>query len=194
MSIPKTIVFIDGENLVFRYQAMVAEGRKPSPKIVHIPDVFVWHPGITDWCYMNIIRVYFYTSVVGDDQRLSGIKKQIADTHYSFEFAKNDFGTAQIVPMVFKKLSNTRKSRQVDINIAIDMMRFAYQQSIDLLYLVSGDGDYLPLISEVMHNGKELYVAALSSGLKSELRDSVDDFHDLDNVLFKSHPRRKPAN
>ena len=65
------------------------------------------------------------------------------------------------------------------------MMRFAHNPGIDHIVLVSGDGDYLPLLAEVMRLGKQVYVAALSSGLNGALRHSVDEFLNLDEVFFK---------
>ncbi len=193
MNVPRTIIFIDGENLVFRYQAMLANGKKPATKIVHIPDIFVWHPAFTEWCLMDILRVYFYSSVVGDDEKLTATKGAIAKTIYRFTCDEKGSGTAQVVPVIFKKLAKTNKTRQVDIQITIDMMRFAHNPSIDLLYLMSGDGDYLPLLQEVMRNGKQVFVSALSSGLNAKLRHSIDEFHDLDPVLFPPLPEPKQA-
>jgi uncharacterized LabA/DUF88 family protein len=193
MAIPRAIIFVDGENLVFRYQDMLAARNNSSAKIVHVPDAFVWHPALTDWCLMDVLRVYFYSSVVGDDDKLVQIREQIGKILYKFQYGPGEKGAAQIVPIIFKKHSRTHKTRQVDIHIAIDMMRFAHNPNIDLLYLVSGDGDYLPLLQEVMRHGKEVYVAALSSGLSSQLRYSVDEFHDLDRVFFPPPPVKEAA-
>ena len=191
MPSPRTILFVDGENLVFRYQAMLAAGKIPSNKIVHIPDVFVWHPRMTEWCYMDLMRVYFYSSVVGDDQKLTATKTAIAKTMFKYDYEEDHSGSAQIVPVIFKKQAKTHKTRQVDIQITIDMMRFAQNPSISLLYLVSGDGDYLPLIQETMRLGNEVYVASLSSGLSPDLRYSVDEFLDLDPIFFPPPKRAK---
>lgn len=187
MSIPRTILFIDGENLVFRYEAMLAEGRKPDPGVIHIPGVFVWHPQITQWCLLDVVRVYFYTSTSGDDDKLVALREKIGGTTYKYDYQLGDdySGTAQLVPVVFKKLASSRKSRLVDIHIAIDMMRFSHNASIQNLFLVSGDGDFVALIQEVMRNGKETYVGALSSGLAPELRYTPDEFIDLDGIFFK---------
>ena len=47
MQTPHAILLVDGENLVFRYQEMVAAGREPKPDVVHIKDVLVWHNAMT---------------------------------------------------------------------------------------------------------------------------------------------------
>jgi uncharacterized LabA/DUF88 family protein len=63
-------------------------------------------------------------------------------------------------------------------------MRFAFTDEIERVYLVSGDGDYLPLVEEVMRRGKQVEILALSSGLNHALPYSVDSFYELDNALF----------
>jgi uncharacterized LabA/DUF88 family protein len=47
-----------------------------------------------------------------------------------------------------------------------------------------GDSDYVPLVQEVMRQGVQVWVAALSSGLSSSLRHAADGFYDLDPVFF----------
>jgi len=51
--------------------------------------------------------------------------------------------------------------------------------------LVLVDGDYLPLVREVMRQGIHVTTAALSSGLTPELRRAADEFVDLDKQFFQ---------
>jgi len=187
MSTPKTVVFADGENLVMRYQAMVANGAKPRKDVAHIQDTFVWHPGVTTWSCMDIQRVNYYTTVSGDQKKLAEIKSQIASTTYKFEYdADPDTPAAQmqLVPRVFHKESKSRKTRNVDISIVIDVMRVAHLTHTEQLILLTGDGDYLPLIEEVMRLGKTVWLCAFSSGLNEKLKSSVDLFESLDDIFF----------
>jgi uncharacterized protein (TIGR00288 family) len=94
---------------------------------------------------------------------------------------------------VFKKLRSSQKTRNVDINLTIDVMRFAYSDAVDTIHLVSGDGDYLPLIQDVMRRGKEVVVSALSSGLNPKLVDTPDLFISLDSYFFINQPAPQPA-
>lgn len=189
MSVPKTFVFVDGENLVMRYQAMLESGHKPKKGIVHIPDVFVWHPGITTWSVMDIQRCTYYTSAAGDAPRLKEIRSRIAATtfDYTHEYSNNvPAGTGQLVPRIFHKESKSRKTRNVDINIVIDMVRAAHLGSAELLLLLSGDGDYLPLVDECMRLGKPTWVCSFSSGLHDGLPCAVDLYETLDDVFFET--------
>jgi len=190
---PKTMIFADGENLVMRYQDMVAAGRKPKSTVKHIQDSFVWSPKITLWSCFDVQRVNYYTSVVGDDQKIHQMSDSISQVGYSFTYDPDPEipeASAQIVPLVFKKDRQSRKTRNVDIQIIIDVMRHAISHDIEIVYLLTGDGDYLPLIHEVMRHGKQVYLSAFSSGLHPRLRSSVDLFSSLDDDFF-TKPAKK---
>jgi len=92
----------------------------------------------------------------------------------------------KIFPKVFRKAKRSAKSKGVDINLTIDMLNHAYHDDFDLAYLISGDGDFIPLIETVMRLGKRVYVLALSSGLNPQIPVSVDEFECIDSKLFKS--------
>lgn len=185
----KTIAFVDGENLVWRYQAMLTEGRKPKAGVVHIPDVFVWIDTVFNWSIFDLRRVAYYSSMVGDATRLQETEKQIANTQYSYSHEMDEQmpkANFQVVPHLFKKDKQSRKTRMVDIQIIIDVMRHTFSQSYDVIYLFSGDGDYLPLIEEVMRQGKQVYISAFSSGLNEKLISRVDMFTPLDEDFFEA--------
>jgi uncharacterized LabA/DUF88 family protein len=55
---------------------------------------------------------------------------------------------------------------------------------LDTLFLLSGDGDYIPLIQEVMRQGKKVVVGALTNGLNPRLKHMADMFVDLDSALL----------
>ena len=185
MDIPRAILLVDGENLVFRYQEMLAAGRKRKPNIIHIPNVLVWHGDITSHQSFGYSRVCYYTSVVGDEVAVARTKAAIAKIIYVCNPKRDLRFTGQLVPQVFKKRSKSKKTRNVDIQIIIDVMRYAHAAAHDLIVVASGDGDYLPLLAEVMHSGKQLYVAAFSSGLNSAIPYSADEFIDLDRFFFE---------
>lgn len=81
--------------------------------------------------------------------------------------------------------------KPLDINITIDVMRHAYTDAVDVVYLLSGDGDFVELVSEVARSGKKVCLGALSSGLEPRLRYAVDRFILLDDLFF--HPVQEAA-
>ncbi|MBL8419023.1 MAG: NYN domain-containing protein [Dechloromonas sp.] len=189
MALPRAILFVDGENLTMRYQAMLRDGARPREAILHRPDTYVWREQLTRSRFRSlekIVRTYYYTSAAGDEDLVNTVRAELARIRYS---SRGDDGgmSGQIVPIVFKKSAQDRKTRKVDIRIAIDVMRFAFTDEVERVYLASGDGDYLPLIDEVMRRGKQVEILSFSSGLSEALPRSVDMFHDLDDVFFLGH-------
>jgi NYN domain-containing protein len=182
--IKSVIVFVDGENLTLRYQEMLAAGREPLPDVKHIKDSFVWASPITEWSALDVIRVLYYTSVVGDDVRVAEVSAQIGATVFRVR-AGGVIGTAQIIPRVHKKLASSRKTKVVDVDVTIDVMRAALTMPIGGIFVLSGDGDYFQLVQEVIRSSKQVYVGAFSSGLAAKLKTNVEAFLDLDTFFFK---------
>ncbi len=182
----RAIVLIDGENLVLRYQEMLESKFKPVPKTIHEKDIIVWHNKILEVFNFELMRVSYYTTFVGDIKSLEEMKEKISLIFYEFGYPKkNEFGSGTINPHVFKKERRSQKTKSVDINVTIDALRHTYNNNIDIVYLLSGDGDYLPLIEEIMHQGKRVWVGAFSSGCHPALKYSADDFIDLDKIFFE---------
>jgi uncharacterized LabA/DUF88 family protein len=181
----KPIIFIDRENLIFRYQNMLKAGWQPRQEVIHEIDCCVWHPSIGESMFHPITRVLYYTAITGDQVRLEHVKQQLA----AIQFQRHRGTPEQIVPKVFSKSKQNNRTKSVDINLTIDVLRFAQSETIDGIILISGDGDYLPLVQEVMRTGKQIYVGALSSGLRSELTYSADGFFNLDHFFFERNKK-----
>jgi uncharacterized LabA/DUF88 family protein len=190
-----TLIFVDGENLVHRYQEMLKAGYKPAEGTVHIPDCFVWNPNILKEQLWNMKRISYYTSVVGDDLKVRDIREKIGAIKYECQVEGIPSGdesstvrTGQLIPFVHKKSSKSNKESVCDIAIAVDVMRACYRDHADTIWLFSGDGDFLPLIKEVVHSGKSAYMSAFTSGLQGEFRFAVDEFLPLEKHFFKGEP------
>lgn len=193
MTIPRAMGFIDGENIIMRYQAMVADGALPNAKVIHELDCFLWHPDITLWSMFDFVRVNYYTSTTGDAPRIEALRQKIAKVVYECDYTHEIEALradAQLVPHVFHKPSKNTKTRNVDLQISIDVLRAANLANIGIIYILSGDGDYVPLIQEAARLGKEVHLAAFSSGLNPKLRYNVDSFKSLDELFFKKEKKR----
>ena len=127
-----------------------------------------------------------YTSKVGDDDSVAALREKIACNWH--HMAGDFFGPCQIHPRVYKKAQKSKKSRLVDINIVIDVMRHASMDAVDVVYLFSGDGDFVDLVEEVGRSGKRICVAAFSSGLDPRMRVMPDRFTLLDPLYFQPDP------
>lgn len=179
----RVIVLIDGENLGIRLKEMLATGRVPQGGFVQDGFDFVWTPRITTWSYMDVRRVSYFTSVVGDDARVQSVAQTINGTEYVCGDG-NYIGRARILPRIHKKLANSNKTKVVDTDITIDAMNALRDPQIDALFLISGDSDFLPIFREGQRTSKQMFLGALSSGLAPSLRSVADQFVDLDPIFF----------
>lgn len=183
-----TLVFVDGENLALRYREMVAAGRTPLPDNIYIENCFVWNQRVLNDHLWRIKRLSYYTSVVGDDPMVRIVRERIAATTFRCVTDRTQTGehfrTGQIVPFVRKKSARSRKESICDIAIAVDIMRACYRDHAGTIWLLSGDGDFVQLLTEVVHSGKSTYASAFSSGLNDEIKFVVDEFLPLDKYVF----------
>lgn len=69
------------------------------------------------------------------------------------------------------------KKADWDVGITVDAIRLS--PSLDAIVLVSGDGDYLPLVEYLQNQGKQVEVAAFGGTASGRLKEVVDDFIDL---------------
>jgi uncharacterized LabA/DUF88 family protein len=75
------------------------------------------------------------------------------------------------------------KKADWDVGIVIDAVRTA--QSLDVIVLCSGDGDFFPLVEYLKNQGKRVEVLAFGKTTSSKLKESADEFIDLDKVPSK---------
>lgn len=211
-SFRRLMIFVDGENLVFRYQHMI--GHKERPRIpredvLHKRDVYVWVNNF----YLNeqlheIIRATYYTSAFGDDLKIKEAKDDIRNLNFSKH--RNLTLPNRFTPHVFKKkkknskkeknIENKKdgentcncdslyivKSKGVDIQLTVDILNHVHSDNVDTVLLFSGDGDFIPVMTEVQRCGKQFWVYAFSKGLNPEIEPIADKFICIDNLFFGS--------
>jgi len=70
------------------------------------------------------------------------------------------------------------KKADWDVGITVDAIRIA--PSVDTIVLVSGDGDFLQLVEYLKNQGKRVEVIAFGRSASSKLKESADEFIDLE--------------
>ncbi len=70
-----------------------------------------------------------------------------------------------------------------DVAIAVDAITLS--KLVDVIVIVSGDGDYEPLVEYLKFNGNIVEVAGFGRSTSSRLIDSAHNFTDLDEVTEK---------
>lgn len=69
------------------------------------------------------------------------------------------------------------KKADWDVGITVDAIRLS--PSLDAIVLVSGDGDYIPLIEFLRNQGKQVEVMAFGGTTSGKLIEAADDFINL---------------
>ena len=71
-----------------------------------------------------------------------------------------------------------QKKADWDVGIVIDAIRTA--PSVDVIVLCSGDGDFIPLAEYLKNQGKRTEAIAFGRTTSSKLKESVDEFLDIE--------------
>jgi hypothetical protein len=112
----RMMAFVDGENLVARYQDMLKNGRTRCDGVQHCVDTYVWvsHPGLSPivpgWNYM--IRATYYTYATGDNDFIHKVSEKIASLRplASLELSITVLDN-RFYPCVFKKPKMRKRQR-----------------------------------------------------------------------------------
>jgi len=160
----------------------------------YVPNVFMWFPyvrgtlsmferpssGQVPGLFVYAIRAHYYTSAVGDDQRLTELEEQMWQVGFT--------------PRVYKKFAGNERTKGVDIGLATEFLSNAFQDNYGTAVLVAGDADYVPMVREVKRLGKRVYVAFFErSGLNPKLRRECDYFFELEDSFRRRWANYQPG-
>lgn len=71
------------------------------------------------------------------------------------------------------------KKADWDVGMAIDAVRLAHNAFINAIVLVTGDGDFIPLVEYLKAHGIQAEVMAFGRSTSQKLQEAADDFTDL---------------
>ena len=84
------------------------------------------------------------------------------------------------------------KKADWDVGMAIDAVRML--DMLDVVILITGDGDFVPLVDFAQNRGRIVEVMSFGETTSSRLIEAADRFRDLSKekkrYLFFSHPKR----
>ncbi len=128
----------------------------------------------------KLIRIYYYNAPLDRDEDEERYLQQ-----------QKFFETMRRLPLIDVRLGrlvqrgNTYVEKGIDLAIAIDMLDMAHRNCFDTAVLITGDGDFTPLIETVKMCGKQVEVAYFSKGFSNFLQDSADKVTYLDEHSHK---------
>ncbi|MCK4520831.1 NYN domain-containing protein [Candidatus Parcubacteria bacterium] len=71
------------------------------------------------------------------------------------------------------------KKADWDVGIVIDAIKTA--PGVDVICLISGDGDFIPLVEYLKNQGKRTEVIAFGRSTSGKLKETADEFLDLES-------------
>lgn len=121
----------------------------------------------------TIFRTYYYNVLQDPERNPQGYQDQ-----QKFLTALHNTPYLEVRLGGSKMRGASTVQKGVDIMIATDLLRFAWDDRYDVAVLVSGDGDFSYAVQAVKDMGKHVEVAAFPANLSSELV-SVSDEREL---------------
>jgi uncharacterized LabA/DUF88 family protein len=101
------------------------------------------------------------------------------------ELSKN---SGYVIKATFDKISaHGVAEKKVDISIAIDIISLAYENAYDTSVLVSGDGDFVPVVKKLKEIGKKVEIWAFRYSLANALKEEIEpeSIHYFEDNLSK---------
>jgi len=175
-NVEKSVVLIDAEN-VFKQWKHFCEDYNLKEKLDYqrLVDKLAKNT--------NLLRAYFYD---GTSENVASKKKSFLDA-----LEKKGF---QLRTKILKErtficpsCSNTitkHVQKGVDVSLATDILRHAFQQTCDICIIASGDEDYKDAINVAKDKGIKVWVASFKRALSPEMERAadkvflIDDFYD----------------
>lgn len=148
----RVIVFIDGSNLF--YAASQLNIGIDYVKLLH-------YLTARD----NLVHVFFYTGYDPTNEKQHGF------LHW---MRHNGF---RVITKAVTQAPNSAKKANLDVEIAVDMMRLA--QHCDTAVLVSGDGDFAYVVNTIADQGVRVEVVGLRSMTSASLINVANCYIDL---------------
>ena len=72
------------------------------------------------------------------------------------------------------------RQKGVDVELACKVMHHGFKNDYDTAIIVSGDGDFVPLVEELKDMGKKVEIAAFDKSCSERMRLAADAFHRME--------------
>ncbi|HEY6541369.1 MAG TPA: NYN domain-containing protein, partial [Ktedonobacteraceae bacterium] len=79
----------------------------------------------------------------------------------------------------YKTFASGAKKADMDLDLCMDVVRLVDGKAVDCIVLVSGDGDFIPLLDYCSDHGVRVEVVAFDESMSASLRQSCDLFINL---------------
>ncbi len=136
----RVCIFIDGSNLYYQLKELGSDLKIDYYKLSKT----------LSGKDRRLIRTYYYVCPPIKDQQQSYHNQQ-----KFFSYLKNT-AYFQLIFGSLEERGDTQVEKGVDVNLAVDMVSFAYTDVYDSAILISNDADLVPAVDRVMRLGKHV--------------------------------------
>jgi len=164
----RVMIFIDGSNHYHIIKDMFKDSAKPLKF-----DFEKFIKEITG--KRKLIRVYYYTAPL--------IKKKGEETYIKQQRFFEKLRRIPNFKLILCRMQKTKidgktiyQVKEDDIHLAVDMLKFAYNNAYDTAILVSSDGDFVPAIEVVKEIGKNIENIGFENKFSYHLKHECDKF------------------
>lgn len=171
----RSVVFIDGENVVRSWMSY-CKSNDIQKKVDYVKLVKKVSEGT------DLLRAYFY----------DGVPETIPLPKKNFLTALQRNGIQLRTKILKNRVhtcsqcnyeDNRRVQKGVDVSLATDILRHAWQQTCNICIVVSGDEDYKDAVDCIKDKGLKVWVVAFKNSLSTELRGSADKVIFIEDIF-----------
>ncbi len=173
----RAAVFVDGAYLGLRTNKIRGKGQRIQVDIEKMSDELVGS--------YSRLRTYYYNTLPSDDKFAEAIERFHAGLRLANRIEVR-LGKTMRTPKGEKD-----RQKQVDILLALDMFKLASSGKINLAILLSGDGDFVPVLQAVKEEGVLTKVIYSRESIDHELRLVADMHHEIGAADFRRWQLRK---
>lgn len=133
----------------------------------------------------DLLRIYYYNAHVSPKIDPLGYQRQ---QKFFDNLRATPFITLKLGHLVYHRIRGEHTvtsqyfptEKGIDVQIAVDMIRFGLLKACEGIILVSGDSDYIYAVRFAKDLGSNLFVASFPQGGSTELRNEGDGFVMMD--------------
>ncbi|MDP1629524.1 MAG: NYN domain-containing protein [bacterium] len=186
----KSFVFIDGNNLYHRIKSVVGYYLRENGQEYRTVNF-----DFKGFCNSfkedtNLQEVHYYVGQVkrlrnSNSDDISKSEQMYASQQRLAGYLQKDNIFLKYGKLFHYPNSDIYHEKGVDVQIAVEMIRFARQNKFDVAYLLSSDSDLIPAVKEVKSFGKEvIYIGVKRIPTPEELKNLQEQNKDLHAISY----------
>ena len=159
LALPKVAIFLDVPNLIYAAEQMGVR--------IHFGKLLDY---LTEG--RQLVRATAYAPITDDPQTRFEAQRFVSPV------VNNGY---KIVTKAWKRFADGSMKANFDIELAVDILTMS--DRLDIVVLLSGDGDFRRVCELVESKGVRVEVVAFAQSCAKELRDVADNYTDLASIL-----------